>query len=129
MKCRENKSDTFISCCLSLGAVQNARKKFEMALNSYKTASQVAKQLGYKEYQLEALESLGIVFTQLERFSDGKKVFQQAYRDLRNNLSCDITNIRRQLMRGKLVLRICMFILCFHSYQIATVTGEDPVGG
>ena len=103
MKCRENQSDTFISCCLSLGGVQNAQKKFEMALDSYKTASQVAKQLGYKEYQLEALESLGIVFTQLERFSEGKKIFRQAYRDLQNNPSCDVTNIRRQLIRGKLV--------------------------
>ena len=99
---RENKSDTFISCCLSLGAVQNTQKKFEMALDSYKTALQVAKQLGNKEYQLEALESLGTTYAQLERFPEGKKVLQQAYRDGRNDPSCNVTSIHRQLMRGKI---------------------------
>lgn len=98
---RENKSDTFISCFLSLGTVQNAQQKFEIALDSYRTALQVAKQLGSKEYQLEAVESLGATYAQLERFSEGKKVLRQGYREGRNDPSCNVTNIRRQLMRGK----------------------------
>lgn len=89
-----------MSCYLSLGNVLNAQKKFEMAIDSYRTALQVAKQLGNKEYQLEGLESLGSTFAQMERFSEAKKVLQQAYRDGRNDTSCNVTNIRRQLMRG-----------------------------
>ena len=101
---RDNKSDTFISCCLSLGMVRNAQQKFEMALDSYRTALQVAKQLGSKEYQLEAVESLAATYAQLERFPEGKKVLQQGYRDGRNDPSCNVTNIRRQLMRGNIVV-------------------------
>lgn len=72
-----------------------------MALDSYRTALQVAKQLGNKEYQLEALESLGTTLAQLERFAEGKKMLQQAYRHGQNDPSCNITNVRRQLMRGE----------------------------
>ena len=90
-----------MSCHLSLGTVLSAQKKFEVALDSCRTALQVAKQLGNKEYQLEALESLGGVLVQLERFTEGKKMFQQAYRLGQNDLSCNVTNIRQQLMRGK----------------------------
>ena len=101
-----------------------------MALDSYKTALQVAKQLGTKEYQLEALESLGTTFAQLERFLEGKKALQQAYRDGRNDPSCNVTNIHRQLMRGKVLWRrIHMLILCFHSYQITMVTEAGEIRG
>jgi len=105
--CRENKSDTFISCHLSLGTVLSTQKKFEMALDTYKTALQVAKQLGSKEYQLEAFESLATTFGQLEKFTEAKKMLQQAYRQGRNDPSCSVTNIRRQLMRCEPVV-LCM---------------------
>ena len=92
-----------MSCNLSLGTVLSAQKKYEMALDSCRTALQIAKQLGSKDYQLEALESLGTIFSQLERFTEGKKMFQQAYRLGRNDPSCNVTNIRRQLMRGEAI--------------------------
>lgn len=115
--CRENKSDTVISCYLSLGSVQSSQKKFEMALDSYRTALQIAKQLGNKEYQLEALESLGITFAKQERFAEGKKMLREAYRLGRNDTSCNVTSIHRQLIRGKtMVLSIHVLMLCFHSY-------------
>lgn len=82
-----------------------------MALDSYRTALQVAKQLGSKEYQLEALESLGATFGQLEKFTEAKKMFQQAYCQGRNDPSCNVTNIRQQLMRREyVVLLYCVYI-------------------
>ena len=100
--------DTFLSCHLSLGTVLSAQKKFEMALDSCRAALQIAKQLGNKDYQLEALESLGTIFAQLERFTEGKKMFQQAYRLGQNDPSCNVTNIHRQLMRGE-AIDVCIY--------------------
>lgn len=93
-----------------------------MALDSYRTALQVARQLDNKQYQLEALESLGTTFAQIERFTEGKRMLQQAYRHSRNDPSYNITSIHRQLMRGKAVMMYALIILCFHSYQITAVT-------
>lgn len=71
-----------------------------MALDSYRTALQVANQIASNEYRLEALEGLATVYSQLERFTEAKKMLQQAYRHGRNDPACIVAKIHRQLMRG-----------------------------
>ena len=72
----------------------------EPALDVYRSALNVAKQIGSGEHQLEALELIGVTLTRLGRFVDGRKSLQQAYRLSRSNSSYDISNVRKHLMRG-----------------------------
>jgi len=97
---RDSRSDTLVLCQLSLGSVLNDQKQVDAALESYRSALNVAKQIGNGEHQLEALELIGVTLARVGKFVEGRKSLQQAYHLGRNNSSSDIKNVRKHLMRG-----------------------------